>query len=475
MDIKILEALAAIRERYGDGVFYNLTTVKNLLNDLAPTLRKERIQIANFLEIGGYFQLKYAEKTFPVVRRRLAMQLVETFAVDESVAEWVLNIFSIFLGYTVTDDGSVYAQNDSENSNGIKKNSHALMKKNSREEEKNFFEDEEQKKISRVSFPKNGLENSNDATKLPNSPFIGDERRPIMTVPRPNFSPEKKAFLNRRFAQKISADYHSVAVVRDGQVKSAGINSDGQCNTNTFDWRDMVAVSAGANFTVGLRADGTVLGVGRNDFGQIAVKNWTDIKSVSAGARHTVGLRGDGTLLACGQSRYGECKISHWRNIVHVIAGQDCTFGIKKDGNVLVSGNNQNGNLQVSHLENVADIAFATPSRIIALLRDGTIARVGKENHMRKNFSRFKNVRQISAAPDYFAALFEDGTVRLLAYFWQDSGVEAATTDWREIIAIAAGRHHIVGLKSNGTLVAEMLHPDISRNKGQINVTTWEM
>jgi hypothetical protein len=69
----------------------------------------------------------------------------------------------------------------------------------------------------------------------------------------------------------------------------------------------------------------------------------------------------------------------------------------------------------------------------------------------------------------------ENGTVKLLAYFWQDSGVEAATTDWREIVAIAAGRHHILGWKSNGTLLAEMLHPDISHNKGQLNVTKWEM
>ncbi|MCL2047208.1 MAG: hypothetical protein FWG87_00635 [Defluviitaleaceae bacterium] len=432
MNLKILEALSAIREKYGDGVFYNTTTVRNILNDLAPNMRKERIQIINFLEIGGYFQLKYADKAFPVVRRRLAVQLVETFAVDESVAEWVLNIFSMFLGYTVSDDGSVY---EPENHSAPKR---AVM-------------------------------------SVEKSPFIGDERRPIMTVAKPKLSPTRRAFVNQRFAQRISADYHTVAVTRDGQVRASGTNSDGQCHTNTYDWRDMTAVSAGASFTVGLRADGTVVGVGANDFGQINVKDWTDIKAISAGARHTVGLRADGTLLACGQSRYGECKVTHWRNVIHVIAGQDCTFGIKKDGRVLVSGKNQNGNLMVSHLEGVVDIAYATPLRIIALLQDGTIARVGKENIMRKNFSGFKNIRQISAAPDYFAGLSDDGTVRLLAYFWQDSGVEAAVVDWREIIAIAAGRYHIIGWKSNGTLVAEMLHPDISKNKGQINVAQWEM
>jgi len=226
---------------------------------------------------------------------------------------------------------------------------------------------------------------------------------------------------------------------------------------------------------VGLRADGTAVGIGRNDFRQRAVGGWTNLKEISAGTRHTVGLRNDGTLLTCGQNKFGECRVSHWRNVTYVVAGNACTFGIKKDGRVLAAGDNRNGDLQVSHLENVVDIAYAGQERILALLQNGTVARVGRENHMRKNFSQFKNIRQISAAPDYFAALFEDGTVRLLAYFWQDSGVEAVTHDWRDIVAIAAGRFHILGWKSDGTLNAGMLHPDFRKNKGQINVDGWEM
>jgi len=439
MDEKILDALKAIRDTYGDGVFYNLTTVKNLMNDLAPSLRKERIQVANFLEIGGYFQLKYADDSYSVVRTRLTGQYMDTYAVDEAVAIWILNIFSELLDYNISADGAVY------------KSGEAPAK----------------------SPPPPERTNGKQSPR----PYIGTERRPLMTVPRPRFNNDDKglAFTNWQFARRLAADYHSVAVARNGHVNAAGPNSDGQCYTNTYDWRDIVAVTAGANYTVGLRADGTVVGVGRNDFGQRNFLGWTDIISISAGTRHTVGLRSDGTLLASGYNKNGECKVTHWRNVVHVVAGQDCTFAVKKDGRVLVSGDNKNGDLQVSHLENVADIAYAAPGRILALLRDGTVARVGRENHMRKRFSHWKNLRQISAAPDYFAGLLEDGTVKLLAYFWQDSGVEAATTNWSDIVAIAAGRYHILGWKSDGTMQAEMLHPDISRNKGQLNVKRWEM
>jgi len=438
MDDRIIETLKIMKETYGDGVFYNITTVKNLMNDLAPHLRKERIQVANFLEMGGYFQLKYAEKNYFVVRSRLTIQFRDTFAVDETMANWVLNIFSKLLDYDIAEHGAVYKTAE--------------------------------KPQVRQPAPQ--------PMRAPQvRPYVGNERRPLMTVPRPLTPPDapKAAFTNRHLARRISADYHSAAVVKGGIVKATGPNSDAQCNTNTYDWRNIVAVSAGAYFTVGLRGDGTAVGIGRNDFRQRNVRGWTNLSEISAGVRHTVGLRNDGTLLVCGQDKFGECKVSHWRNIAHVVAGNACTFGIKKDGRVLVSGDNRDGDLQVSHLENVADIAYAGHGRILALLQDGTLARVGRENHMRKNFSAFKGIRQISAAQNYFAALFENGTVRIIAYFWQDSGVEAVTADWRDIVAIAAGQYHILGWKSDGTLKAGMLHPDFRRNKGQLNVDKWEM
>jgi len=434
MNEQIIEILNVIRETYGDGVFYNVTTVKNLMNDLAPKLKKERIQAANFLEMGGFFQLKYAEKNYAVVRQKLTKQYVDTFAVDLNTANWVLNIFSKLMGYEITIQGGVYI----------------------REEEPPKM------KESLVRPPQV-------------RPYIGNERRPLMTVPLQQKIKSKPAYSNKDLARRISADEHSAAVVKDGMVKATGPNSDGQCHTTTFDWRNVIAVSAGAFFTVGLKDDGTAVGIGRNDFRQRDVAFWTNLQQISAGVRHTIGLRNDGSLIACGQNKYGECTVGHWRNIIHVVAGNACTFGIKKDGRVIAGGDNKNGDLQVSHLSDVADIAYAGHGKILALKKDGTLARVGKENRMSKNFSRIKNVRQLAAAPDYFAALFDDGTVKFLAHSWPQSGIEAATADWRDIIAIAAGRYHIIGWKSDGSLIAEFLHPDLSRNRGQMNVTRWEM
>ena len=55
----------------------------------------------------------------------------------------------------------------------------------------------------------------------------------------------------------------------------AGSNYYGQCNTQ--DWRDIMAVSAGRDHTVGLKADGTVVAVGNNGRNQCDIQKWRDI------------------------------------------------------------------------------------------------------------------------------------------------------------------------------------------------------
>lgn len=48
-----------------------------------------------------------------------------------------------------------------------------------------------------------------------------------------------------------------------------GDNNEGQCNVSG--WTDIVAISAGTDYTVGLKADGTVVFAGENDKDQCNV------------------------------------------------------------------------------------------------------------------------------------------------------------------------------------------------------------
>ena len=55
-------------------------------------------------------------------------------------------------------------------------------------------------------------------------------------------------------------------------------------------------IAAGADFTVGLNEDGTVIAIGSNDDGELNVTSWTEIQQISAGGDYTVGLKEDGTV-----------------------------------------------------------------------------------------------------------------------------------------------------------------------------------
>ncbi|MDX1357546.1 MAG: chromosome condensation regulator, partial [Clostridia bacterium] len=53
---------------------------------------------------------------------------------------------------------------------------------------------------------------------------------------------------------------------------------------------------------IGLKKDGSVVAVGDNYTGQIDISHWADIVSVSAGCGYTVGIRTDGTAVEAGNA-----------------------------------------------------------------------------------------------------------------------------------------------------------------------------
>ena len=66
-----------------------------------------------------------------------------------------------------------------------------------------------------------------------------------------------------------------------------------------------MAIATGYYHTVGLKADGTVVAVGENDYyaEQCNVSNWSKIVAICADGTYTVGLRTDGTVIATGTTQ----------------------------------------------------------------------------------------------------------------------------------------------------------------------------
>jgi alpha-tubulin suppressor-like RCC1 family protein len=105
--------------------------------------------------------------------------------------------------------------------------------------------------------------------------------------------------------------------------------------------RPKYAIAAGRRHTVGLKADGRVIAVGDNKYGQCDVNDWGDMAAVAAGNvhmatntgnAHTIGLKADGTVAAVGWNKHDQCDVNDWCDIVAVAAGWCRSIGLKADG-----------------------------------------------------------------------------------------------------------------------------------------------
>ncbi|OGA48443.1 MAG: hypothetical protein A3G25_17075 [Betaproteobacteria bacterium RIFCSPLOWO2_12_FULL_63_13] len=167
-------------------------------------------------------------------------------------------------------------------------------------------------------------------------------------------------------------------------------------------------VASGAEHTVALKSDGTVLAFGGDSFGQLGrgrvvqstkavqARGLTDVQAIAVGEAFVVVLRTDGTVWAWGRNTFGQLgdgsrtsssvpfQIRSVSGIRQVAAGVNHVLLLKDDGTVLTWGSNGSGQLgsgstenkfipiQVKGLTNVTDIA-AGLEYSVALRGDGTV------------------------------------------------------------------------------------------------------
>lgn len=494
MDNRILDILRQMRDSYGEEVFYHSRRAKNMMNDLCSHMPRERIQAKNFIEMNGYFVLKHAGGAYPIIRDKLVDTYKSTYHVDEQAAEWIVDVFSALLGYITLDcekrnllpsqktDKEVHSANDLHIKaldilSGYRKQSTGYDARviNQPEKAEHSIDKASVSSVDgsfaslvkeRISLPK--VKSNDKPQSIIHHNQIRNEPKPVIFTELTQQDPPDSTEI-QYIHRHIAADYHTVAIKQDGTVTATGYNNAGQCNV--WNWFDVKSVATGSGFTVALRENGTVVATGRNEFGQCNVGRWNDIAAISAGARHTIGLRADGTVVATGENKYGECNVSSWRNITAIFGGNQCTYGIKRDKKVLARGYNKNMDYDTGVLTDVVRIADANPYGALALCSDGTVVKA--RQLMKGDFSKIQGLVELVATPDCFIGLRKNGTVRVLAYYWEPSGVECSTDSWRNVCEIAVGRYHVVGLRHDGTLVAAMLHTNKSLNKGQCDVRLW--
>ena len=232
-------------------------------------------------------------------------------------------------------------------------------------------------------------------------------------------------------------------------------------------WTDIVKVSAGVDYTVGVKDDGTVVAVGCGWYGVLEVDSWTDIVQVDAGAWfHTVGLKDDGTVVATGLNWYGVLEVDSWTDIVQVAAGDYQTVGLQDDGTVVAVGWDNCEILEVGGWTDITQVDAGT-YHTVGLQDDGTVVATGCGEQC--DVGNWTNIDQVAAGGYHTVGLKSDGTVVAVVNYMAEWG-QGDVGNWTGITQVAAGWTHTVGLKSDGTVVAV---GDVEYDSGQCDVGNW--
>jgi alpha-tubulin suppressor-like RCC1 family protein len=317
---------------------------------------------------------------------------------------------------------------------------------------------------------------------------------------------------NNFFPAAISAATganHTLALDPDGNVWGWGRNQHGQVgNGNRIDrsrparvrasasafFTNVIAISAGGEFSLALKGDGTVWAWGLNNSGQFGDGTTTNsdypvqvkkpesegegflenIVAISAGGSHCMALRSDGTVWTWGyggQGRLGDgMNATQTRpvqvlgefgddvltRIVAVSAGTSHSLALRADGYVFAWGFNDHGAIGDN-----TQIHRPVPVPVVDNAVSGNLG----------------DVISISAGSEYSLAVKRDGSV----YSWGTNfhgvlGIDLTSPlDYRDLhkrispvrvhnvgnaglltncVSVAAGSYHATALRSDGTIVS---------------------
>ena len=243
--------------------------------------------------------------------------------------------------------------------------------------------------------------------------------------------------INHDVVQVAAGLNFTIGLRADGTLFGYGQSADGQADPPAG-LDSVVAVSAGWRHTLALLEDSTVVAWGYNFNGQTDVPDTLkDVVAVSAGYVHSLVLLSDGTIMEWGASGWGEEQDSignSLTNIIAISAGRDHNLALKSDGTVAVWGLNLSAyNLEPPEdLSGVVDIA-AGYYHNLALKSDGTVVAWGQNDWGQADSQNFDDVVQIDAGFNFNLALRADAGEdcgALLGYtIFQDGDSIATTTE----------------------------------------------
>jgi alpha-tubulin suppressor-like RCC1 family protein len=136
---------------------------------------------------------------------------------------------------------------------------------------------------------------------------------------------------------------------------------------------NIVAIACGDGQNLALTADGIVIGSGSTFVSPAA----TNIVAIASGSGHSLALNADGNVLAWGYNGYGQTTVpDDATNVVAIAAGGYDSLALRGDGSLIGWGQNGNSLSAIPGRTNTIMIALGT-GYSLGLDADGTVRGVG--------------------------------------------------------------------------------------------------
>jgi len=254
----------------------------------------------------------------------------------------------------------------------------------------------------------------------------------------------------------------SITCLMGATVVAWGPGSFGQ-TTVPAGLSNVVAVAGGAEQSLALRSDGTVVAWGTYDNNDnrgpmpMFVPEWLrDVVAIACGGWHNLALRSDGTVVAWGYNGEGQTNVPANLTNVVAVSGSWCSLALQSNGKVIGWGSTMGpgtGRIIVPASLGTVVAISAGGFHDVVLRADGTVRAWGDNFYGQLQIPpNLANVVAIAAGGDHSVALRSNRTVAVWGANYY--GQSILPTGISDIVAIAAGGLHSVALRSNGTVVA---------------------
>jgi len=142
-----------------------------------------------------------------------------------------------------------------------------------------------------------------------------------------------------------------------------------QGGTEDLDGRHLTEVFLG----LGLKADGSIVAWGANEWGQsdVPAPN-TGFVGAAAGGYHSLGFKADGSIVAWGNNEWGQCSVpAPNAGFIGIAAGYAYSLALNADGSIVAWGDNSRSQCDVpAPNAGFVDIA-ARGNKVLGLRADG--------------------------------------------------------------------------------------------------------